>query len=118
MEQLHVLLAWLAAVGSIVLLGAAAITAIGRTRSYLLLDRAILAQLLALAPALATGLAIVPATGGPNDPLHFLYAVLAAVVAPSVRYAARQRTVQIMGRWQVVAGVVTLGAILRLFMTG
>lgn len=90
----------------------------GRTRSYLLLDRAIIAQLGTFAAAMVTGLLVLPIHGAPTDSLHFVYAVVGLVVAPTARYATRNAQAQRMGRWQLVAGVVALGVVLRLFMTG
>jgi hypothetical protein len=117
-DQLHALLAWLAVAGALALLGAAILTATRHAESYRLLDRGILVQLGTLAIAALSGLAF-PATGTlPRDPLHFLYAVVALLVAPGVRYATRGGDARRMGRWQIFGAAVALGAVLRLFMTG
>jgi hypothetical protein len=118
MEQLHTLLAWLAAFGAVVLVAAAVATATGRTASYLLLDRAILAQIVTLLAALISGLVVLPASSGPKDALHFLYAAVALVAAPLTRYVTRSSDSRRMGRWSTVAALVVVGAVARLFMTG
>lgn len=117
-EQLHLVLGWIAVAGAIGLFVAAALTTTLMTGSYLLLDRAILAQLVTMGVAVATGLAVVPVHGGPADQLHFVYAAAGLVVAPIVRYATRNASAARMGRWQLVAAIVVLGVVLRLFMTG
>jgi uncharacterized membrane protein len=117
-DQLHALLAWLAVVGALALLGAAILTASRQDESYRLLDRAILVQLGTLALAALSGLAF-PLSGTlPRDPLHVLYATVGLLVAPGVRYATRGADARRMGRWQVVGAVVLVGVVLRLFMTG
>ncbi|MFL5680458.1 MAG: hypothetical protein ACJ77B_07650 [Chloroflexota bacterium] len=117
MDQLHRLLAWLVVAATAALLGAAIVTATGRTRSYRLLDAAILGQLVAAGLSIASGLTVLP-TRLPGDPLHFVYALVAIVVAPAVRYATRRRDAAGMARWQVLAAVVALAVVVRLFMTG
>ncbi|HKG56345.1 MAG TPA: hypothetical protein VKA85_03790 [Candidatus Limnocylindrales bacterium] len=117
MDQLHQLLAWLVVGATAALLGAAIVTAIGRTRSYRLLDAAILGQLVAALVSVGSGLTVLP-SGAPADPLHLVYAIVAIVVAPGVRYATRHRDAAGMGRWQIVAAVVVLAVVVRLFMTG
>jgi hypothetical protein len=117
-DQLHALLAWLAVAGVLTLLGAAILTASRRDESYRLLDRAILVQLGTLALAALSGLAFPLGGTLPRDPLHLLYAALGLFVAPGVRYATRGADAGRMGRWQVVAGVVLLGVVFRLFITG
>jgi hypothetical protein len=117
-DQLHALLALLAVAGALALLGAAILTATRLDGSYRALDRGILVQVGTLAIAALSGLTV-PLTGTlPRDPLHFLYAAVGLVVAPGVRYATRAADAKRMGRWQVVAAAVVLGAVLRLFMTG
>jgi hypothetical protein len=118
MEQLHFLLAWLAAVGAVVLVVASVLTATGRTPSYLLLDRAILGQIATLLAAIISGLIVAPATSGPRDALHFLYAVVALLAPGATRYALRASDATRMGRWVTVAALVAAGAVARLFMTG
>ncbi len=117
-DQLHALLAWLAAAGALALLGAAILTASRQDESYRLLDRAILVQLGTLAAAALSGLAFPLGGTLPRDPLHFLYSAVALLVAPGVRYATRGADARRMGRWQVVGAAVVLGVVLRLFMTG
>lgn len=117
-DQLHAVLAWLAVAGAVALLGAAILTATRRDGSYRLLDRAILVQLGTLALAALSGLAFPVGGTLPRDPLHFLYAAVGLVVAPGVRTWTRGVDARRMGRWQVVAAAVVLGAVLRLFMTG
>jgi hypothetical protein len=117
-EQLHLVLGWIAVAGAIGLFVTAAVTATAVTRSYLLLDRGILAQIVTMSAAIVSGLVVLPTHGGPADPLHFVYAVAGLLVAPVVRYATRNAAPSRMGRWQLVAAFVVLGVVLRLFMTG
>jgi hypothetical protein len=117
-DQLHAVLAWLAVAGALALLGAAILTATRRDESYRLLDRAILVQLGTLALAALSGLAFTVGGTLPRDPLHFLYAVVGLLIAPGVRFWTRRVDARKMGRWQIVAAAVVLGAVLRLFMTG
>ena len=118
-DQLHALLAWLAVAGAVALVGAAILTASRHDESYRLLDRSILVQVGTLAMAALSGLALPVVSGSlPRDPLHFLYAAVGLLVAPAVRYGTRAGDARRMGRWQVVAAAVVLGAVLRLFMTG
>jgi hypothetical protein len=117
-DQLHALLAWLAVAGALALLGAAILTATRHDGSYRLLDRGILVQIGTLGIAALSGL-VLPVTGTlPHDALHFVYAAVGLLVAPGVRYATRASDATRMGRWQVVAAAVVLGAVLRSFMTG
>jgi hypothetical protein len=117
-DQLHALLAWLAVAGALALLGAAVLTASRQDESYRLLDRAILVQLGTLAIATLSGLGVAASGTLPRDPLHFLYAAVGLLVAPTVRYATRGADAKRMGRWQIAGAAIVLGAVLRLFMTG
>ena len=118
MANLHSVLAWISVAGALVLLATAAGAATGRLSSRMVLDRAILVQMATVAVALLTGLVLPFAGSGPGDPLHLLYAIVALAAAPLARFYPRYRSMVVLGRWVAVAGVVILGATLRLFMTG
>jgi hypothetical protein len=117
MAPIHVALAWAAVAAGVVLLGAAILTAAGRTASYRALDAAILAQLGTTGAAAIVGLVLPLSGSAVRDPLHLLYAVVALAAAPIGRYAGHGDTRRI-GRYAVIAGLVVLGSTLRLFMTG
>ena len=53
----------------------------------------------------------------PGDPLHFLYAALALAILPFARYLGRGSDHATV-RWVLVGGVVQIGLLVRLWMTG
>ncbi len=79
-------------------------------------DRVILVAIGATAASIVLGLVLLATGPGPADPLHFLYAVVALVVLPAIRFwdrlAARR------GLWLGVGGVVLALLAVRLFQTG
>lgn len=118
MAELHAAFAWLAVAGTVAVLAVGIVLAAGRTRSYALLDGAILVQAGAAALAAAVGLVLAVAGHGLRDPLHIVYAVVAVSAAIATRYAVRGHDPRRAGRWIALAGVVILGVMVRLFMTG
>lgn len=117
MAPIHVALAWAAVAAALALCVVAVVTAAGRTASYRALDAAILAQIATTGAAAIAGVVLPLAGFTVRDPLHVLYAAVALGAAPVGRYAGRGDARRI-GRYAVVAGVVVLGSMLRLFMTG
>jgi hypothetical protein len=59
-----------------------------------------------------------PSGRGPADPLHFVYAMVALVALPVVRLEAMRRRSTRVGWWVCAGGLITLGALLRLWATG
>ncbi|HEY7589804.1 MAG TPA: hypothetical protein VH723_02355 [Candidatus Limnocylindrales bacterium] len=117
MGGLHLVLAWASVLAALGYVAAAALTATGRTASYRELDGALLVQLGTTALAAVAGL-VLPVTGSVvHDPLHVLYAAVAVAVPATARYAGRNDTRR-MGRFALIAGLIVLGSLLRLFMTG
>lgn len=118
MDALHAALGWITVATAIVTVVAAVLTARGRLGSRTPLDRAILAHLGAAIAASAVGLALL-ATGRPlGDPLHAVYAAVAVGAVPVGRYLSRDGPTPRIGRHVAVGGLLVLGALLRLFMTG
>ncbi len=79
-------------------------------------DRVILGGLALVALGTLLGLGILATGGRPADPLHFLYAGVALVILPVVRFwdrLARHRAVAVG-----LGGVVLAALVLRLFQTG
>jgi hypothetical protein len=113
--------AWSATAGAVaaallvvlgVLDGARAISAKRR------LDRLVLALLAAMTVSALLGPGIVIGVRPPSDPLHFLYAVIALATVPLLRYTAGRRGSPRIGWWVAAGGLVTLGSLLRLWVTG
>jgi hypothetical protein len=118
MDTIHAAAAWLAVAAAAGVLLAAVAATVGWMASKLLLDRAILVCLAATGAAALAGL-VLPISGQPpRDALHVLYGVVAVGAVPLARYHARRRSIVGIGRWVGVGGLVLMGALLRLFMTG
>lgn len=118
MANVHSVLAWAAVGGAGLVLVVGLGTAVGALSSIMVVDRAILVHLASVTIAAISGL-VLPVTGpGPSDPLHLLYGAVAVVPVPLARYHARHRSVAAVGRWTLAAAIVTVGVLLRLFMTG
>lgn len=82
------------------------------------LDRLVLALLVATLLAALLGPGIVIGRAPPADPIHFLYAAVAILAAPLARLEAVRRRSARLGGWLAAGGLVTLGALLRLWGTG
>jgi hypothetical protein len=92
--------------------------AVGR-RWLVLADRLILALLALVAVAAALGPVLALGRGaGPADPLHLVYAGVALLAMPALRLEAMRRRSARVGWWVCAGGLVTLGALLRLWATG
>ena len=119
LAELHAWLAVATAVLAVALTVVALLLAVGVLRSRRWLDRLILALLVAVAAALLLGPVIAIGRGaGPADPLHFVYAMVALLAVPVARLVAYGRGSTRVGWWVVAGGLVTLGALLRLWATG
>jgi len=122
LAQVH---AWLA-VGAVVVamlatLAGAALGAgfAGGRRWLVAADRLILALLVLVAVAVALGPVLALGRGsGPSDPLHLVYAAVALLAMPVLRLEAMRRRSARAGWWICAGGLVTLGALLRLWATG
>ena len=122
LAQVH---AWLAAGAAIaavlatvagVALGAGAA---GGRRWLVAADRLILALVVLVAAAIALGVGLALGRGaGPSDPLHLVYAGVALFALPALRLEAMRRRSARLGWWICAGGLVTLGALLRLWATG
>jgi hypothetical protein len=114
---IHLGLAILAAIGIVTVAILALVhRRLGRS-GVLILDRAILVTLAVVAVAVLSGLVVAVTVGGPADPLHFLYGLLALAAVPisrSIRAGDDRR----IGSAVVVGALIALGAVIRLFMTG
>jgi hypothetical protein len=115
---LHAWVATLAAIiaGALVVLGV--LDALRMVDARRWLDRLVLALLVALLGATVLGPGIVIGVRPPTDPLHFLYAGIALGTVPVLRFVAHERRSDRLGGWLAVGGIITLGALLRLWATG
>jgi heme A synthase len=126
---LHVTLAVVAAIASLVVIAAAIWSAIAGRRSdghrdhRSAVDRAVLFVLGSVLAAGLIGAVMVAAGSRPGDPLHFLYGPAALIALPvAISVGARKtRTGSSRFRrdvWTAGGGLVLLGIALRLFATG
>ena len=127
MPSAAVLHAWLAAAAAVLTVGATVIGAlegsgVARGRAVRLwLDRLVLAVLAVVAAnvLLGAGVALLGSGGkGPADLLHLVYAMVALLTIPVLRLEAMRRRSARIGWWVCAGGLVTLGALLRLWATG
>lgn len=80
------------------------------------IDRAILVALGAVAIGILIGLVMLATGARPADPLHFLYAAVALVLLPIVRFWDRLAGHQAIAVG--IGGIVLVALVLRLFQTG
>ena len=127
MPSAAVLHAWLAAASAVLTAGATVLGAlsgsgVARGRAVRLwLDRLVLAVLAVVAADLLLGAGVaLLASGakGPADLLHLVYAIVALLALPVLRLEATRRRSARIGWWVCAGGLVTLGALLRLWATG
>jgi hypothetical protein len=121
----HVTLAAIAGGGTVTLLLAAALAAAGRPIARTLVDALLVIVLTAIVAGAATGGVLLAVGPGPADVLHALYAGVAVVALPIARVVGARREPPVgrsasraIGRWLVAGSLVTLGVLLRLWMTG
>lgn len=117
MSQLHLLLAYAAAViVGLTLLAALAGILVG-PRLRLLVDRLILLAILALVVVSVVGLPLPLLVGPPRDVLHLLYAVAGPIVLLGGRYLGRAGSLRQRFVFVAIAALALLGVIYRLFTT-
>jgi hypothetical protein len=115
---LHLALAVAGGALAVALLVAAVVGALGLRPTRRLVDRLVLALLVAVALATAVGPIVAISDRPPADPLHLVYAAVALWAVPLARYLVAKRPARGAAAWIAVAGAVTLGALVRLWMTG
>ncbi len=122
LAQVHAWLAAGAAIAAVLATGAGVALgagAAGGRRWLVAADRLILALLVLVAAAIALGAGLALGRGaGPSDPLHLVYAGVALLAMPVLRLEAMRRRSARLGWWICAGGLVTLGALLRLWATG
>jgi hypothetical protein len=121
MENIATLHAWLATASAVlavllVLLGS--LVGIGVVHSVRWLDRLIVAVMVSVATAGILGPLLFIAVAPPADTIHVLYAGVALLAAPVARLESIRRHSTRVGWWVAAGGLVTLGAVLRLWATG
>ena len=120
-SSIAILHAWLA-VASVVLAAAVvvlgALDGIGTVRGRRWLDRLVLALLGATVAGALLGLGVLVGAQPPADPLHLVYGAAAVLAVPAARLIAGTRGSPRLGWWLAAGGLVTLGALLRLWATG
>ena len=118
MSGLHQALGYATAAAAVLLLAAAALGLAAPERLRVWLDRAILVALVALGIAALSGLPLIVLTGGPADPLHFLYAVIGPGLIVVARYLGHDVDRRRRALYMAVAAITVLAVIYRLFTTG
>ena len=101
---------------AIVVLGL--LDALGAVRAQRGLDRLVLALLAATGVGAILGIGVLVGLRPPSDALHLVYGVAAIVAVPGARLIAGMRGSPRLGWWLAAGGLVTLGALLRLWATG
>lgn len=128
---LHAGSAIVAVAGAGALVVASLAVALGRPVPRRLIDRLLLVLVLGVVIAIVSGPVVLAGGRAVRDPLHALYGTVALLAGPVARAAAMRdasgtgggspypRLAPVrLGRWMVAGGLVTLGALLRLWMTG
>jgi hypothetical protein len=118
MDGLHAGLAVVTGIAVVLLLAASVAAAAGWSGGRVWLDRAVLVQAVAALVAVGSGLLVLASGARPADPLHFLYAVVLAGFALTLRAAAGTRPTRRVGGWLVLGSLVVGGVLVRAFMTG
>ena len=101
---------------AIVVLGV--LDGLGVVRARRGLDRLVLGLLAATGAGAILGLGVLVGQRPPSDALHLVYGVAAVVAVPGARLIAGMRRSPRLGWWLAAGGLVTLGALLRLWATG
>jgi hypothetical protein len=118
LARLHAWLATASAViaGLVVVLGTLDGAGLVRARAWL--DRLVVVLFVTLVAVVLLGPGIVVGIGGPADPLHFVYAAVALVAVPLLRFLAARRESAGAGWWMAAGGLVTLGMLYLLWQSG
>jgi hypothetical protein len=115
---LHAWLAIAATAAGAAILAASLLAVLGAPVTRRLLDRLLLVLLATAGLAALLGPVIWIGGRPPADPLHALYGAVAVLALPATRAVAGRRPVASTARWLLLGSLVTLGALLRLWMTG
>jgi hypothetical protein len=115
---LHAWLATLSAVLAALLVVLGALVGVGMVHGVRWLDRLIVAVMAAVAAAGILGPLLFIVVAPPSETVHILYAGVALLAAPVARLESLRRRSTRAGWWVAAGGLVTLGAILRLWATG
>ncbi len=119
LTQLHLALFAVTAVIAAALLVVSAAGLVSGSYPRLWIDRLILAGLAGVALTTVVGPALILSGEQPSDGLHFLYAAVAWLALPVGRaVSGSMKTARRRGTAIVVAAIVLLGVLLRLYMTG
>lgn len=118
LATLHAWAATAAAILAALLVVLGLLDGAGVIRARRLLDRLILAALVAMAVAAFIGPLVLLTVRPPSDMLHLLYALVAFLAAPLARLESMRRHSARVGWWIALGGGVTLAALLRLRQTG
>lgn len=121
MDAVATLHAWLATASAVlagILVALGALVGIGVVHGVRWLDGLIVAVMATVAAAGILGPLLFIAVAPPSDTIHILYAGVALFAAPVARLESMRRRSTRVGWWVAAGGLVTLGAILRLWGTG
>lgn len=118
MNILHAVLAWSAVAGGACLLVASLAVGLGRARSRLWLDRAILIQAATAFAASVAGMLMLALGGRSSDPLHLMYGAILVGGPVATRYALRDAPLRRLGGIMTIVALIVAGVLLRSFMTG
>jgi hypothetical protein len=116
--QLHL---WLAVACALLIAAAgaeAAVRLFRRTAPGRLAERVDQVVLLALVVTSAGGLGVVAGGGSPQSSLHYVYSVVALGLLPLVSTFTRGRSARVRASATLVASIVALVVVWRLFQTG
>jgi hypothetical protein len=91
---------------------------LGRVHARRGLDRLVLALLAATGVGAIVGIGVLVGVQPPSDGLHLVYGIVAVIAVPVARLIAGMRRSARLGWWLAAGGLVTLGALLRLWATG
>lgn len=89
-----------------------------RTPPGVMAERIEASLLLVLGVAIAGGLGLLVGGGTPREQLHFVYAIVVLGVLPIAGTMTRQASPRIRGVASLIAAVVALVVVARLFATG
>ena len=116
--QLHL---WLAVACALLIAAAGAEAAwrlVRRAAPGRLAERLDQVVLLVLLVTSAGGLGVVTGGGGPSNSLHYVYTVVALAMLPLASTFTRGRSARLRAAATVVAAIVALVVVVRLFQTG
>jgi len=121
MDTVATLHAWAATASAVLAVGLVilgSLDGLGVVRAVRWLDRLIVVLLVAVCVAGFLGPILVLAVAPPAELIHFLYAAIALLATPLARLESMRRHSARVGWWVAAGGLLTLGAVLRLWATG